>query len=105
MTLDPDEFQAGIVEMIAVSSISINYFKSYGFQRTTGILANAIGISTSPAALISCITNVAHAMREIIRTELAKKKICIKFDAATRHNRKIKYILQYTYVYMNKINV
>ncbi|KAL1400241.1 hypothetical protein pipiens_007595 [Culex pipiens pipiens] len=75
--------------MVAIHSVSFNYFDSNSYRNSTGIMAQKLKLPANADAMADAVSRVANMVRKLISEELSSKLITIKFDGASRHNRKI----------------
>lgn len=87
--IDPEEFRCGLVEMVSSNAIPFNFFNSSACKKTLCPIGEAIGTTVNAHTMSAKVHVVAHNIRELIAEKFKNRLVCLKFDCATRHERRI----------------
>jgi hypothetical protein len=87
--IEPHNYIKGCIKLIAENNISYNTFNSEGFRLISTPIDSAIGRTMNSDNLSKIMADTSNNIRSQISAELKLRLVCLKVDAATKHQRSI----------------
>jgi len=79
-----ENFLRGIIELVVYQLLPFSHFKSQGFVRLNGQMANSLNVCLDRQAVRKYVLEEAERRKQVLKNEIADKLIFVKLDAATR---------------------
>lgn len=82
-----EEFEDGLVDMVARGGASLSFFSTPGYQKTGGQLAAALNVSLDRQSVRNLVIRTATTRKQELIQDLRGQFVFLKTDACTRHRR------------------